>query len=709
MKSLLSSMRWSVAGSLLAVLAAAMLIAGCGGSSSKSNTVAVVNLSPATISLVAGQVTQLSVSAVNSAATTVATTFTFNSTNPNLVTVSPAGLVCAGVWDSTFVACNGNNASGVPLTGTATITASAAGVTSSPVTVSVHPSVTSIQVTPAPLPAGTSCVSHGNTQQFTAKALHNTTDITSSIGQFSWTSSNGSVVGVDANGLATANAPGEAGIVASVGGVTSQSVPFDTCMPQRIVLHITGDPPGQPTEATTLAVGQKQTVQADMIDTNGVVTLGAPVTISSNNPAVATVGGASSGSTLTATAPGGAGLVAVCAPPKCGSGVNKPVYSNLFGVNVTGTSPATTVYVGTTTIPAPGTSPAIVPIDTSKSPPAPGTPIVLPGAPTSMAFTSDGLKLFVDTSSGLVAVDAFSNAATLVDADAIGTILAVSPDGTKVIISNVKFQLDVPSQRIFIFDSSNGTLQTFILPGAVAAAFTSDGFKAYIAANFLDLRTNPPTPGSAIYVWSPALTLRTLSATGKPNSVAPITAGPLSVVADGSGLQVFNVCDNSLNTTLSTTSAPQLVAAQKNANTIAVVNQTGVDIKFANLPDTTIGQCPPPVTFNNQFSGFGLGTFTARQVLFGSNGSHIAVLPVGINQIGVAIPSAGPGVIPIAAGGTEAVSGDLTQDGNTLWAGVGGTNTVHEISLDGGGDFFQVQLNLNNTNAVPDLIAVRPK
>jgi hypothetical protein len=693
-------MQWSVARSLLAVFAA-MLIAGCGGSSSNTNTVAVVNLAPATISLVAGQVSQLTVAAVNSAATAVTTTFTFNSTNPNLVTISPSGLVCGGVWDSTFVTCNGNNAAGVPLTGTATVTASAAGITSSPVTVSVHPNVTSIQISPTTLPG---CISHSNTAQFTAKAFNNGNDITSSIGQFSWASSDVTVVRVDANGLATANSPGLAGIVASVGGVTSQSVPFNTCMPQRLVLHLTGDPPGQPTETTTLAVGQTQVIQADMIDTNGVVTLGAPVTISSNNTAVASIGG----STLTATAPGGAGLVAVCAPPKCGNGVNQPVYSNLFGVNVTGTSPATTVYVGTTTIPAPGTSPAIVPIDTSQSPPLPGTPIALPGAPTSMAFTSDGLKLYVDTSSGLVSVDALANTATLLDADAIGTILAVSPDGTKVIISNVKFQLDIHSQRIFIFDSSNNTLQTFILPGAVSAAFTSDGFKAYIAANFVD-NTLTPSQQSRVYVWSPVLTLRTLTPSGTPSSVAPIAAGPLSVVADGSGLQVFNVCDNSLNTTLSTTSAPQLVAAQKNANTIAVVNQTGVDIKFANLPDTTIGQCPPPVTFNNQFSGFGLGTFTARQVLVGSNGSHIAVLPVGINQIGVAIPGAGPGVIAIAAGGTEAVSGDLTQDGNILWAGVGGTNTVHEISLAGGGDFFQVQLNLNNTNALPDLIAVRPK
>jgi len=701
-------MQWFVHRNLLALLAL-LAIAGCGGGSSNKNTVAVVSLTPTSVSIVAGDVAQLTVSAANSSNTPVNTTFTFNSSNPSLVSISPSGLICGGVWDSTFVVCNGKNAAGNPLTGTATVTASAGGVSSGPVIVSIHPNVTSIQVTGANLTGPNPCVSHGNTQQFTAKAFNGTTDVTSSIGSFSWTSSNGTVVSVDSNGLATANNPGSAGIVASVGSVTSQSVPFNTCLPVRIVLHVTGDPPGQPTEATTLTVAQTQTLQADIIDQNGAVVLGAPVSIFSNNPAVATVTGATSGATLTGVSPGGTGLLAVCAPPTCGAGDSDIIYSNLFSVSVTGTSPATTVYVGTTTIPAPGTVPSIVPIDTSKSPLAAGTPIALPGAPTSMAFSGDGTKLYVDTSSGLVSIDPNTNTVTPLDADPVGVILAVSPDGTKVIISNVRFQLDVPSQRLFIFDSASNTLQTFILPGAVAAAFTGDGSKAYIAANFLDLRTATPTPGRAIYVWSPFLTLRTLTATGAPNSAATVAAGPLAFIANGSAVNALNTCDNSLNTSVPTTSAPQLVAAQKNANTIAIVNQTGVDITSVNLSDATIGQCPTPVTYSNKFSDFGLGAFTARQVLVGSNGSHIAVLPQGINQIGVAAPGAGPGLIAIAAGGTEAVSGDLTLDGSTLWAGVAGTNTVHQINLAGGGDSFQIQLNLNNTNAVPDIIAVRPK
>ena len=688
-------MQWSLVRNLLAVLVAVAL-AGCGGSSSNKNAVAAVNLNPASISIVSGQVAQVSVSAVNSSNAAVSATFTFNSSNPNLVTVSPSGLVCGGIWDSTFVTCNGNDASGNPLTGTAVITATASGISSGPVTVSVHPSVTSIQINDL-VPAGT-CLSNGKTHQFSAQAFHGTTDITSSIGEFSWTSSDGAVVSIDTNGLATANNPGLAGIVARAGSVTSQSVPFKTCMPVRIVLHVTGDPPGQPTEALTMNVNDTKTIQADMFDENGAVTLGAPVNLVSNNPAVATIAGATSGATLTAVAAGGAGLMAVCEPPKCGSGINTPVYSNLFSVTVNGSSPNTTVYAATTTIPAPGTSPAVVPIDTTKSPPVAGNPIILPGAPTSMAFSGDGSKLFVDTSSGLVSVDPNANTATLIDADPVGVILAVSRDGTKVIISNVKFQADVPSQRLFIFDTSNSTLTTFILPGAVAAAFDHDGFKAYIAAN-----------NGNVYVYSPFATLRTLTLPGSPNSVAPIAAGPLTYVANGSTLKTFNVCDNSLSSDVATTSAPQLIGSIKNSNTLIAVNQTGIDVEFANLADETIGQCPPPVTYGSQFEDFGVGAFTARQLLVASNAHHAVVLPVGLNKVLVGVPSATPTTIPLAAGGTEAVSGDLTQDGDTLWAGVAGSNTVDRIDLVGGTDNFQIQLNLNKTNAVPDIIAVRPK
>ena len=65
-----------------------------------------VTVHPATISLVAGQVVTVTALAVNASNTPVNTTFTFNSSNTNVATISPAGLVCGGVWDSLFVVCN---------------------------------------------------------------------------------------------------------------------------------------------------------------------------------------------------------------------------------------------------------------------------------------------------------------------------------------------------------------------------------------------------------------------------------------------------------------------------------------------------------------------------------------------------------------------------------------------------------------------------
>ncbi|HEX4606479.1 MAG TPA: hypothetical protein VH724_20945, partial [Candidatus Angelobacter sp.] len=374
------------------------IVAGCGGSSSRNNTVASVTVSPATISLVAGQVVSISASAVNATGNAVSTTFTFNSSNTNIATISPAGLVCGGALDSLFVVCNDTDPLGNPVAGTATITATAAGVSSGPVSVSVHPSVTSVTVEPVG-----GCFSIAQTHQFKAHAFHNATEITSQVGNFSWAPSDGTVASLDANGLATARVPGLTGIVASVGSTTSPAVFFKSCMPVLIVLHINGDPAGMPTEAVTMNAADTKTIQADMVDELGTVTPNAPVKILSNNSTVATV----SGTTLTAQSPGGAGLQAVCAPPTCGNGINTPIYSNLFGITVAGNSPiTTTVYAASSFTPPAGTSSTLIPIDISKTPPSVGTAINLPGVPNSMVFDRAGARAFIGTNAGLAILDA---------------------------------------------------------------------------------------------------------------------------------------------------------------------------------------------------------------------------------------------------------------------------------------------------------------
>jgi trimeric autotransporter adhesin len=690
------------------------LLAGCGdGSSSTNNNVAVVTVTPSSLSLVAGQVTTISALAVTAANSTVSTPFTFNSSNTKIATVSPSGGVCGGVWDSAFVVCNGNDALGNPISGSAIVTATAQGVTSGPVNVSVHPSVTSVSVDPV---AG--CFSIAQTHQFVAHAFHGSTDITSQVGNFTWSSSAAAVAAVDANGLATARIPGITGVVATVGATTSPAVNFKTCMPVQIVLHINGDPAGVPTEAATMNVADTKTIQADMVDELGAITPNAPVTILSNNTTVATV----SGTTLTAGSPGGAGLQAVCAPPACGVNINTPIYSNLFSVTVNGASPNTTsVYASSSFAPPAGTSPTLIPIDISKTPPAVGTAINLPGVPNSILFDPVGTRAFIGSNAGLIILDTGSNVATLATPVPIGKVLAVSPDGNKVILSNAAIDpgtnLPIDSfpseQRVWVFDRTASTITTFVLTGAVAATFDPDLFRAYVVAS-----------NGNVYILSPLLTTVTTSIGGASTSVAPLASGPFVYIANSAGLQVMATCNNVQQglTPPTNSSNIQLVGSLKNSNTIVAVDSTGIDVvtvtTSALTPPVTItpANCPGNVSYSNQFIDIGLGPLTARQLLIGSNssGSHVAVFAAGVNKVLTVVPAPGGIVfpIPLPAGATEPLSGGMTPDGIFIWAGIGGTNSVDRINLNNGTDDMQVPMTFKKSDgsaAPPNVVGLKPK
>jgi hypothetical protein len=687
--------------------------AGCGGSKSKNNAIASVRISSTSLSMVAGDVIALSASAVDSSNANVSTTFTFNSSNTQIATISPAGNVCAGVWDTAFVICNGSDAQGNPISGTAIITATAGGVTSGPVTVAVHPSITRVTIDPVTEP----CFSITQTHQFVAHAFHNTTEITNQIGGFSWSASSPAVASIDANGLATAHAPGITGVVASVGATSSPAVFLKSCMPVLIVLHVNGDPAGVPTESAIMNVGDTKTVQADMVDELGAVTPNAPVTILSNNSTVATV----SGTTLTAASPGGAGLQAVCAPPNCGIGIGTPIYSNLFGIFVAGASPnTTTVYAASTFPTLPNSTIPLVPIDTSKTPPVAGTTIFLPGVPNSLVFDRSGATGYMGTSSGLVTLDTGSNVVNLISPVPKGKVLAVSADGTQVIVSNAANDPSTgqpidpfPSeQRVWVFDKAANTITTFVVPGAVAANFDDDGFRAYIVAS-----------NGNVYVFSPFLTLQTFNIGGVNTDVTQLASGPFAYVANSAGLQSIATCNNAPQTTNPPTnsSAIQFVHSIRDTNTLVAVDSPGVDIENVNTADLTPpvtitpANCPGIVTYSNNFLDFGVGAFTARQLLVGSAGTHIAVLPAGLNKVLTVVNvnnvnSAGS--VPLPAGATEALNGSLTPDGATLWVGVAGTNSVDRINMNTNVDEVQIPMSFKKSDgspAPPNLVVIKPK
>jgi trimeric autotransporter adhesin len=687
------------------------LAAGCGGSKSANTTVAAVTIGTSSLSLVAGEVVGLRVSAVNSADASVPTTFTFNSSNTQIATVSPGGSVCAGVWDSSFVVCNGSDANGNPISGTAIITATAAGVTSGPVTVSVHPTITRVTVDSVTEP----CFSIAQTHQFVAHAFHNATEITNQIGNFSWSASSPAVATVDANGLATARAPGITGVVANVGSTTSPAVFFKSCMPVQIVLHINGDPAGVPTESAVMNVSDTKTVQADMVDELGAVTPNAPVTILSNNSTVASV----SGTKLTAQSPGGAGLQAVCAPPTCGIGVNTPIYSNLFSIFVNGTSPnTTTVYAASTFPNVPGSSITLIPIDASKTPPVAGSPIFLPGFPNSLVFDRSGTTGFMGTSNGLAALSATSNLVSLISPIPIGKVLAVSADGNQVIVSNSATDPstgqpidNIPSeQRVWLFNKSASTITTFILTGAVAANFDDDGFRAYVAAS-----------NGNVYVLSSFLSPQTISLGGANSNVTQLPSGPFVYVANSAGVQSIATCNNAPQTTnppTNSTTNIQFVQSVRNSDTIMALEPTGLDVVTAFpsdlTPPVTItpANCPGNISYSNNFINFGIGPITAHQLLVGSAGTHVAVLPAGLNQVLSVVNVTNVAGIPLPAGATEALNGSLTPDGATLWVGVAGTNTVDRINLNSNVDEVQIPMTFKKADgspAPPNLVVIRPK
>jgi hypothetical protein len=503
-------------------------------------------------------------------------------------------------------------------------------------------------------------------------------------------------------------------VVASVGSTTSPAVFFKSCMPVLIVLHINGDPAGVPTESVNMNVTDTKTIQADMVDELGAVTPNAPVTILGNNTTVATL----SGTLLTAQSPGAAGLQAVCVPPTCGIGINTPVYSNLFSITVNGTSPnTTTVYATTSFFAGPGSTIPLVPIDISKTPPVVGTTIDLPGAPNSMVFDPSGAHAFLGTNNGLVVLDATANTVSLATPVPTGKVLAVSDDGNQVILSNAANDPGTgapidpfPSeQRVWLFNQSANTITTFVLPGAVAAAFNDDGFRAYAVAN-----------NGNVYVISPLLTQVTTNIGGSNVAVTNLASGPFVYVANSAGLKAIATCSNALQGTSPPTnsSAIQLLGTVKSANQVIAVDSTGVDVETVNITPLTApltitpANCQPNVSYSNTFVDFGVGAFTANQLLVAPSGTHIAVLPAGINKIFTILNGNNFGVAQLPAGATEALSGGMTPDGTLIWVGVAGTNSVDRINLLNNIDDTQVPMSFKKSDgsaAPPNIVAIKPK
>jgi hypothetical protein len=639
---------------LVLVLMVTMGLPGCGG----SNTAPVTDPVPATItmaptsavSLEIGKTQTFSATTNSSANTAVTTPITFVSSNTAVVTVAASGLACAGTWDSLS-----NPQLCTPgAVGSADITATAQGVSSAPTTVYVHQHIDHVAITPVTTP-NVACVSKTGTFIYQAQAFSNTgVDITQTVGSFVWQAANANVASLSTTATTlpapqtlarqaqvTANAPGTTQLFVTIGGTSSLPLQFTTCAVQSISLQADG------VLATSLpfsTTGSK-TLTPIVIDTSGTTITGVNLTWISSNPASATV----ASGVVSATNQGGATVIAACLPPLCNIGFQPslPIYStNPVAVTVsgstTGTAQSNTVYVATTDCGVIDDCVGhIVPITTPAN--TVGNGINLTATPSNMVINRQGNKIFLGTekgllgSKGLMVIDLTASPVTLTNQNAVpGKVLAVSPDGNRVIVSDTS---DTPNE-LFIFNSTDSSNIALPIAGATGADFSADSLKAFIAA------------GSTLYIYSTQDALQAIPLAAPATDAAALTSGIGAYLNGGSaaGFSFMPTCDVATSAGPAVTPIPltgvKLMQPLPDGVSVITVQSPNVQTVTTTIPallapSTVLGQdgCPVPRGFVALSSApgtavdLGQGTFVPTQLLVSADGERAYIVASNLGNI----------------------------------------------------------------------------
>ena len=677
-----------------------------------------VTLSPSPyLSLEIGTYQVLSATALSATKTTITQPISYQSSNTAVLTVANNGLACAGSWDS-LSSPQICTPGGV---GVAQVTASAQGVSSPTTTVFVHQHVdkvaVSLLVLPNQPPPTNPCFSVGQTSNYQATAYSNGVDITSTVGVFTWQTLVANVATLTtADSLllpgqveVTAKTPGLTPLFATIGNINSVPIYFTTCPVQSITL------------AVTTASSTSRTITPTIFDTLGLQITGIPLTWSSSDSgSVSVSGGVATGSSTG----GGATIIGSCTPPTCNIGFapSLPIYpENVVNVvvPVSGTTtPTSTVYVssdscGTTD----GCINMIVPVTSPAN--TVGNFIPLSATPNSLVFNGLGSTAYLGTNSsllgsvGLAVLDASSNTVEQF-AGLAGKVLAVAPDGSKVIISDTS-PADGPN-HVFVFDTASNTSPTFQITGATAAAFSPDSLKAYIVA------------GSSMYVYSKLDGLQTIALAAPAEDVSFLSEGAFAYVAGGasSSLSVWRTCDNGRADTVAVPAVPPFIrtlpgtAKLLPSDTSATfhmlaVDPPGIDILSVNTAPTG---CTPPVADGPVASfSLGHGNFVPTQLIISQDGTTAYIIASNLNSILVFnIPGQAASAIALS-GNPIPLNAALTADGILLYVGAS-DGTVHVVNTAAGGDIQQIPFPEGlcedssgrpfPITCNPDLLALRP-
>jgi hypothetical protein len=481
----------------------------------KITDVAVITMQPQSfgISLAYGQTQQVAAPLAKTCQGNSAAVLSYNygTTNNQLVDISPTGNICAGTWNrntgggiANYTICYFPNplpsTSGLPY-GIGYITASANAVTSNPVTVYVHPQVTSVslvtepaagnaqqcfsQNTVATLDAQACFVGSNNQQQLlcappsvTATSnpgyacplppgVTSVPDCSASIGNLNYAIGTNSIASLNTEtNQITAAQPGTTVITASIAGGSSSAGYFSTCPPASINLTLAN---GETTG--TITQGVTQNLTTSIFDTNNNPITGLTLAYQSTDPIDITAGTAGA---ITTSFPGIASVYAICQPTTC-----NPAPNNLFGEYGTGLSissnPVHITVPGTASdylwFASPGQSQYVIPVELLSG--SVGSTVLLPYVPNSMQMDRLGTNIYFGSQHELMIYSTTSNSVSKQDTGAPGVVLAVAPNDSQLLIN------DQVRQVFYLYSPTAGIFAAF---GGVgnAAAWTPDAQTLYI-------------------------------------------------------------------------------------------------------------------------------------------------------------------------------------------------------------------------------------
>ncbi|HTV65826.1 MAG TPA: hypothetical protein VMD98_09485 [Bryocella sp.] len=721
------------------------------------------------MSLAWGQTTQLGPPTAYTCkgATATVPKYNYGSSNLLLADVSPAGAVCGGTWNrnspggiADYTICTpppGSSSETCTSTscGVVQMTVAAGGVSSNPVPVYVHPPITSISLTSA---AENACYSQntsgpvfsvfppsgGGSPTVQVLGPNGVAIPAAYVGTITYTATTASVVninntsvtGTGVNGATTANMPGATIINASVSQTSSGSAAgyFYTCPPASIALSINGNSSGP----ITIKTGTPLNINAVIQDTKGATLNGLALDYTATEPQEFSI---SSLGQVSALWPGDASINAICQPTSCNPapisqigvfGTGQPVVSNTLKVTSPGVN-SNILWMASTQ------SQFFSSIDLTTG--TPSSPVRLPYPPNSMVMDQAGTTLYFGSYRELMAFSATNNQLSKEDTSVPGVVLAVSPDGTKLIIND---QL----RKVIYLYSTSGGITSSIGGVATRAAFSPDGKNVYVVGP------------NALYVYNIATGWSTYTqgtnpaGPTQPNTTScnldnntpgsgtydpfcgaglAITVPSIGPFVSGSPTTAWGFCPNTTNAS-EPVYYPQAASVPVQTDQLAATDDglhiLGADAKDNELTDFSVniptGACPATntgITLNPAFNQIPLG-ITASEVdqVVSSPTSQLAFVtynsPTATGVLPYYVPSTNAGSpgtmssVQLSGSAQSPVAGIFSPNETIFFVSTSGDDLIHFVNTSTLQDTQTINPGLLDAsgNPVPvQMMAVKPR